>query len=286
MYSERHLPHQEDGQGHEQKTTDSKFMAYCEKAVKLFCREFSTEGVERLLEFQQQHPEAKFIITASHTNNLDAPSAIKALGVNFDMLLTGESVLLEKLKYLPQRIMIQAIGRDNFFPLDYASEGKKHGVFNPENFDGLSEKMTDGKTPWIANHPFSTTGQMKKASVGPVYLAQKTGAYIVPCGLDMSGGSESMEGVKEITKGLFNRASVKFHVGEPVKLPPIDIGIIDDVFNKRKNNETVSAEEKALFSEVIRKLREQAELLGSNIAEMLPENQRGVYGKTVENRTE
>lgn len=266
----------------DRKITDKKFFDYCDKLVKFFCHDFSTEGTDKLFEYKKNHPDTKFVIMASHTNNLDAPAAVKALGGNFDMLLTGESLLLKKLKYLPQRIMINLMGKENFFPLDYVSEkGKKHGSFNPENFQGLNEKIAAGKTPWIASHAFSREGQMKKANIGPVYLAQKSGASIVPCGLEIHGGSDSMGGIKEQTKGLVERSETvaKFHAGEPIKLSPVDIGIIETVFEKRKNGEKVSGEEKIQFSNTVAALRLQAEGLNSVIAGMLPEKQRGVYAE-------
>jgi hypothetical protein len=286
MMSERFIPQEELMPGEDRKTTDKKFFDYCDKLVKFFCRDFSTEGSDRLFEFKKNNPDVKFIVMASHTNNLDAPAAVKALGGNFDMLLTGDSLLLEKLKYLPQRIMINLMGKENFFSLDYISgKGKKHGSFNPENFQGLNEKIATGKTPWIASHSFSREGQMKKANIGPVYLAQKSGAYIVPCGLETHGGSDSMGGIKEQTKGLVERseAVAKFHTGEPVKLRPVGIGIIETVFEKRKNGEKVSGEEKMQFSNTIAALRLQAEELNSVIAGMLPEKQRGVYAEAGQN---
>lgn len=284
MTGDRFIPEEAVAAEGKNRRTDKKFLSYCEKMVDFFCHDFSVDGSEALAEFKKANPDAKFVVMASHTNNLDAPAAVKALGGHFDMLLTGESLLLEKLKYLPQRAMINLMGKENFFPLDYISgQGKKHGSFNPENFEGLDEKISSGKTPWIAGHPFSRAGQMKKASIGPVYLAQKSGAYIVPCGLETHGGSDSMGGIKEQTKGMAKRSdtSAKFHVGEPVKLPYIDINIIEKVFHKRKNGEKVSEEEKTVFSETVSALRSQAESLNSSIANMLPEKQRGVYGKEI-----
>jgi hypothetical protein len=258
-----------------QEKTPAPLRLYGDKVVDLFCKDFSVEGKENIEKAKKDDPEAKFIITAAHLNNLDVPAALKVFGNDFNIQMTGESVLLEKMKYLGHRAMITVGGRENFTPLDYIEDKDgKHGEFNPENFDELEGKMTEGKTPWIANHPFSLDGKMKRSSIGPVYLAAKTKAILIPTALEVSGGSANLEGALESAKTLVDRSKAVYHIGEAFKLPDIDVSIIEDVLTKRKNGENISREDLEKFSVVHAKLREQADLLGEKIAELLPEEKR------------
>ncbi|MFA6514608.1 MAG: hypothetical protein WCT50_05020 [Patescibacteria group bacterium] len=255
--------------------TPTHLRLYGDKVVDLFCKQFSVEGKENIEKAKAENPEQKFIITAAHLHNLDVPAALKVFGNDFNIQMTGESVLLEKMKYLGHRIMINLAGRDNFTPIDYKenSEGK-HGSFNPDNFTEIEEKMKEGKTPWIAAHPFALDGKMKKTSIGPVYLAAKTKSMLIPTALDISGGSVNLEGAVENVKALADRSKAVYHIGEVFKVPDIDVLAIDKVMVKRKNGERISEEELKQFTLVHQQLREQADLLGEQVAGLLPENKR------------
>lgn len=261
-------------------TTSWLLKTYGDKIVDMFCKNYSLEGLDKLEDYQKENPDEKYIISSSHTNNLDAPAVLKTFGDKFKVQLTGESVLLEKLKYLGHRALINLGGRDNFTALDYKEDMNnpiKHGSFNPENFNELEEKMNEGKTPWLASAPFALDGKMKKASIGPVYLAAKTGASIIPTALEISGGSLNLEGAKESVKNLVDRSKAIYHIGLPIKMPALDISIIDQVLEKRKKGVEISQEELLKFSNIHNKLKEQAEILGQTISLMMPEENRGYY---------
>lgn len=255
--------------------TPKHLRLYGDKVVDLFCKVFNVEGLAGIQENKKEDPNKKFIITAAHLNNLDVPAALKVFGPEFNIQITGESVLLEKMKYLGHRMMINLAGRENFTPLSYKEDKDgKHGSFDPENFTELVEKMEEGKTPWIAAHPFSLTGKMKKVSLGPVYLAAKTKAELIPTALDISGGSVTLEGAAESAKTLVNKSEAIYRVGKPFAVADIDVSIIDLVLAKRKKGETIDREELAEFNIVHKQLREQADLLGEQLELLLPSEKR------------
>jgi len=255
--------------------TPKHLRLYGDKVVDLFCKVFNVEGLAGIQENKKEDPNKKFIITAAHLNNLDVPAALKVFGPEFNIQITGESVLLEKMKYLGHRMMINLAGRENFTPLSYKEDTDgKHGSFDPENFTELAEKMEEGKTPWIAAHPFSLNGKMKKVSLGPVYLAAKTKAELIPTALDISGGSVTLEGAAESAKTLVNKSEAIYRVGKPFAVADIDVSIIDLVLAKRKKGETIDREELAEFNIVHKQLREQADLLGEQLELLLPSEKR------------
>ncbi|MFI5107282.1 MAG: hypothetical protein ACHP78_00385 [Terriglobales bacterium] len=253
-----------------------------EKIVTFLCKDFSVEGkdnVEEIRRIQEEDANNKFIVTSSHISNLDAPAAIKALGNDLDFQLAVSST---HFGLTPQELMYRMAGKENFTGLDYRKNkrGSADGAFNPDNFDELAEKMEAGKTPWIAIHPFTASGKMQKARIGPVYLAQKTGSYLVPSALEIkNGGSVSFEGLSELTKAAVKKAEAVFHVGQPIKLEPIDIRIIEEVLQKRQRGEKPTTEELKRFSETTTLLKKQADDVAEIISRMLPERMRGAYGE-------
>jgi len=263
----------------EENKTPSQLKIFGEKMTDIFCKTFSVKGKENITKIKESDPDEKFIISASHLHNLDVPAALRALGDDFNIQITGESVLLEKMKYIFHKMMISLGGKSNFTALDYKedSEGKR-GSFNPDNFADIEQKMNEGKTPWIAAHPFSLDEKMKKISIGPVYLASKTGASIIPTALEIIGsGSMNLEGNIERIKALKNRGDGIYHIGAPLKLPKIDISIIDNVLDKKSRNEKITEEELAQFTSVHRQLKDQADILANAISSLLPEEKRGYY---------
>lgn len=258
--------------------TPAHLRIFGEKMISLFCKKFAIQGLDSIKEFKKENPEEKFIISSSHLHNLDVPAVLKVFGKDFNLQVTGESVLLEKMQYLGHQFLINLAGRDNFTPLDYKEDKTgKFGSFNPQNFQEIQERMSIGKTPWIASAPMSLDGTMKKASIGPIYLAAKTGAAIIPTALGVSGGSVNLEGTKETLKNFFHRSSAIYHVGTPFKIPAIDVSIIDRVLDKKARGEAITREELAMFTETHRQLKEQANLLAQTISAMLPEEKRGYY---------
>ena len=105
-------------------------------------------------------------------------------------------------------------------------------------------------------------------------MAAKTGAALIPTALDISGGSVNLEGAVESVKNLINRSEAVYRVGEPFKLPEIDISTMENVLEKRSRGEEVSREELTQFTQVHKQLREQADILADRIAELLPPEKR------------
>lgn len=252
-----------------------------EKIIDMFCEKFEVVGKDNIEKVKKENPDEKFIITSSHFSNLDGPAAIKVLGEDFNLQIAVESL---HFGWTPQEVMYRIGGKENFSPLEYRKSKKsKFGVFNPKDFENLSEKMNQGKTPWVGIHPFTTKGEMQEARVGPIYLAQLTGAKIIPTALEVRGGSISLGGPQELIKGFVKKIKAKYHIGEPLQLPPLDVSIINIVLAKRKNKEKITPDEFKKFQEVHQQLKAQADEVAQIISEMLPEDQRGIYPRNDKN---
>lgn len=248
--------------------------------LKAYCKDFTVEkaaSLKRVEELRGSEKDSRFIIVSSHFSDQDVHAAAEALGDNFNILITGESLVLDS---PPGKAYKKLAGEENFASLDYKEQGQnKRGIFNPQNFENIEKQMQTGKTPWIAGHPFSNESHLENFKTGPIYLAHKTNSYLIPTALEIVGGknvkfnSSPFAPIKQIA----NRLAIKYHVGEPIKFPQVDVGIIEKVMSKRNSNLNITEEEKQQFKEVTKILKEQAEELGKIIANMLPENQRGKY---------
>ena len=271
--------HDREDLNDEEKTPD-RLINYAELMIKTLCKNFEVNGAEKIDEFKREHPEDKLIITGSHMNNLDVPAAIKTFK-NFNLQITGNELFDAELKYLPQKIGIKTLFKDRFTRLGQKSEGKSEsGIFRPENFDELDEKMEAGRTPWMAAHSFSLDGTMRKVDNGALVEAYRQDAWLIPTALELTSGSKNMQGLGEIAKNLKDSGAT-YHVGQPYKPAPLpnglNINILTDTISKRKNGEEISDEDFESFKEVNHFLSEQTEFLGKTIAAMLPEEQRGYY---------
>lgn len=119
------------------------------------------------------------------------------------------------------------------------------------------EKIKEGKSVLIfPEGTRSRTGKMIEGKKGVVLIAKKTGVKIVPLGII---GSEKLMPINDndMSKEKFNYANVKINVGEPFMLP------------EKLNDEKDSYNEKCLNMIMIK------------IAELLPEEYRGVYADKI-----
>lgn len=263
-----------------QHQTPRRLFWLCSCLILIFCKKFYIVGKNNI---QKKLQNQNYIIVSSHISNLDAPAAIKTLGNVLNLQITAESLLFKPT--MPQWYMFQLSGKENFSPLQYKklSKGKK-GVFIPKDFENISQKMTKGKTPWIVIHPFTLEGEMQKAKIGPIYLAQKTGASIIPTALEYKNLSLSLEGFWEILKALMGRLRRKgiatYHIGKPIWLPKIEnVEIIEKVYNKKMKGEEMTREEEQKSLKVVKELKTQADYVARIISAMLPPQNRGVYEK-------
>lgn len=251
-----------------------RLRSFSEAVVKMFVNEFKVDGLENLREYKEKNPDKKFVIAASHLCNLDAPAAVSALGNDFNIQITGESILFE---LIPHRLMMKMAGKESFSPLQYKkSPTGKHGIFNPDNFTDLKEKMGTGKTPWIAVHPFTTKEEMKPAKKGAVYLSQLSDAVVIPVALEYTGGPMSLEGGGPLAKGIMSKikgeGKATFRIGKPMELRKIE-GV--ELLNKPITE--LADAEKEQRTKILQEINTQANEIAEQIAKMLPEENRGEY---------
>ena len=266
-----------EGQDDRQMTSEQT-IKWADRAINLLTSSFKVEGEENLAgarDEHNRHPEQPWLIVASHLSNLDAPAAVKALGEDFRLRIMAESM---HFGMAAQKMLMKTAGQESFAPVRYRQGLKRRvGVFDPENFNEISDIMKGGETPWLAVHPFTDRGEMLEARIGSAYLANKTGAHILPVALELRGASVSMEGPWQLLKALAGKTDAVFHVGKPLQFRGVDVEIIEEVLRRRKEGEKITTPQRLAVRAIHEKLSEQAAVVAAHISAMLPEEQRGPY---------
>lgn len=270
------MPLMEKGLRPEPRETPVRLRFLAEQAVRALC-EFSTDGVERFHEYCEMHPGKKFVIMASHCSELDAPAALAALGKELNIQVAAESVLFEQVAHTT---MFTLGGKDHFTPIDYSirEDGRHLGRFNPDNFTPLVMWMKRGRTPWISAHPYNVSGGILPGRVGPVYLAQLAEAEILPVGFaidEQSGFADPLN----IARQALVRPKGVLRVGQPMTMPKIDVVNFTEATRSiaQGRRSELNATQLAEFSRVTKLLRAQANAVTELIAELLPDELRGIY---------
>lgn len=244
------------------------------------CKEIITSGKDILVNHRENHPDEEYIIAGTHFTGLDVQTALSQLGDHFDIQVTGESLVKDE--FLMKKL-IDLIGPDRFSDLQYkkTASGKK-GVFNPENFEELEEKMKEGRTPWMAIHPYTRSKGMLEGRIGAAYLALKTDAWVVPSSVALEGGPMNLDTPVEFAQQALGRLRGKtkanYYIGEPFKLKPIDnLEIIGSVLEKRSKGIKPTPEERNEFSKVHQELKDRSKQIIGEIMQILPEEYHGIY---------
>lgn len=231
----------------------------------------------------------KVIIAASHCSDLDVNIIFSELANNFDIAITNQSIHHEFGKELSTNIGLMAAGKDNFLPIKVEKVKNKNGkevkksYFNPDDFPLMEKKMDEGKTILMAAHNPSDNGELARGGYGIPYLSSlnKDDVVILPVAVNL----KSAEGVgmhNDFTKTMANRPEAEVIIGKPFQLEKIKgIENAPIIMKKGKHGEGKrTGEEVKEFNELADKLREQSNRMMEKIADLLPEEKRGIY-KTI-----
>ena len=246
------------------------------------CKEVVTSGKDILINHQENHPDEKYIIAGTHFTGLDVQTALSQLGDRFDIQVTGESLVKDE--FLMKKL-IDLIGTDRFSDLQYQKTvAGKRGIFNPDNFKELEEKMEEGRTPWMAIHPYTRSEGMLEGRIGAAYLALKTDAWVVPSSVVLEGGPMNLDTPVEFAQQalgrLMGKTKANYYIGEPIKLEPIDnLDIIENVLSKRTQGIKPTEEERFEFSRVHQELKSRSKEIIGSILDILPEEYHGTHKK-------
>lgn len=177
-------------------------------------------------------------------------------------------------------------GRELFTPVHHIKSDKNRvGDFttwiNSEEFRRLQKELTGGKDVIMASYfdPKYAGGKQElsdRNGVGAVYLAQATGALVVPIAVDLQmDGTFGLGNFSplEYAKNWVGNGRAKPHadviIGTPIQLSPI--AGIDNL------GQTIASRDRSGFGEIRQQLDAQSKMILKQTADMLPVQKRGSY---------
>ncbi len=254
--------------------TPARLKKTAEKLLQSFIKEKKVEGREHLTEIP---PDRRVVIVSSHFSNLDGPLIIDTFGDGMNLQLAAMSTHFDITDV--RNFMMSAVGKESFSPISYRRRNEG-AMFNPDDFTTI-QKVTESenKVPWITAHNLKKDREMSRANVGSAYLAEKLNALVIPVAIVLEGSGASMEGAGEILKAFKDKLSATVRIGVPLEVPRVDAGFVESIMRKRKCGEMVTSDEKRKFSETVYELHKVADMIGADIARMLPPEEKGFYGK-------
>lgn len=270
---------EEKAEGAGRQKSSFQLRAAVESNVMPFIERLTVEGKEHLAEI----PKDKHVIIATtHMSDLDIPLAIKTVGQDLDLAISNASTQHSLRRNFQETLGILAAGKRNFLPIDFAETGENNVPlpFNPDNYAPMAEALDSGKAVLVAAHNPSE-GELGRGGYAAVYLAQLSGAVVVPVAVSIPGPAIMMR--KKETK---RKADARIIIGKPLELPRIEnISDFRRLLDKRTSGEEITDADSNRFRELTNALRGQSETLMRTLAQMLPEDKRGPYGQAGESES-
>ncbi len=252
------------------------FVNKIELLVKANFREITERGEENL---DRIPPDRRVIFATTHSTNSDVPIALSVIGKKFH-LAVGDASTHRKFAESPVAFVgTKIVGEEHFYSVQHKKQkGVERGLFDPEDFENMEGAFESGKAVMLSAyyHGRYESELSERGGYGAVYLAQIADALIVPVAVDIKS---SELGEKSDVKLLMERPNVDVVIGEPIELPKIDgIERIKAILEKRKEGR-LSREDLLEFRQLANELRERSDMLMQDIANLLPEEKRGKWGK-------
>ncbi len=229
---------------------------------KMIARNVTIVGEENIIDAQDTD---RLIVATTHTTDFDLPLVVATLADNLDMSVTDMS-LNHKLGSPGSRLDklgLMAIGENNFVPLDYqnATDGTQvPGVFNPDNFAPLLERIDAGKRVVIAGQSASSDGSFDRPGVAVPYLASYASASVLPVAVQMQERGNK-------------RPDATVYIGEPFLLDSVPyLGALRAVLNKRKAGQRVSRGELDEYAIARMSLKKQGAFVVEKLVSLTDQN--------------
>lgn len=246
--------------------------------------------IEGLGNLTQIPKTEKLIIATTHLSDIDIETAIAAIAPYRDVSVTSQSTHLEN--PISGRIMRWAAKKEIY---GISSRPRKNSTwrqdfeFNPQNYEAMRTPLEKGRALVIAAHqPTHEWKLPNKPGLGAIYLAQISGATILPTAVDIQYPEFidlppiSLDILKRLLQG--KRLDVKVAFGKPIRPTPIpseEIKLLNKFLNHDEKH-TLTKDEISKSRSILEKLKLQGSEIMKSLASMLPQYKRGPWEKSSE----
>ena len=230
-------------------------------------------------------PDRRVVFVTTHITNSDVPLALSVLGKDFHLVVGDASTNHDFHKNPFGYIGDTLAGKENFMPVsrrvDKDLARGSTGVFNPEDFENMKPVFDENKAVILPAYYLDRNTDLRlpeKGGYGAAYLAEAVDAVIVPIAINV----KSKETVNTPLSGVMaalSRPEAEVVIGKPFELEKMEnISAVREIMAKRKQGK-LSGEDVAAFKDASNGLRERSDVLMQHLAELLPEEKRGEWGK-------
>lgn len=240
------------------------------------------EGLENLTNIPKNE---KVIITPNHLSDIDIETVIATVAPYRDVSVADQSTHLEVPIF---GSIMQFLGENELYGVSSKFGKKKTWLptfrLNPQDYEAMKVPLEKGRALVIAAHqPTHEWKLPAKPGIGGILLAQKTGATILPTAVDIK--CPEFIDLSPINFGVLKRLflgkrlDVKVTFGKPIRLEPIpseEIKILEKFLNHDERH-GMTKDEIQIARTTFKKLQSQGSEVMQSLANMLPQEKRGIW---------
>jgi len=240
------------------------------------------EGLENLTNIPRAE---KLIIASTHLSDIDTETAIATVAPYRDVSVADQSTHLEIPVF---GNIMRFLGENELYKVSsrFGKKGNWLPAFrlNPKDYEAMRAPLEKGRVLVIAAHqPTHEWRLPNKPGLGAIYLAQITGATILPTAIDIHHPEFidfpiiNLDILKRLLQG--KRIDVRVAFGKPIKFTPIpydEIRLLSKFLNHDERH-VLTKDEINKSRSTLEKLKSQGAEVMRSLASMLPQEKRGVW---------
>jgi hypothetical protein len=243
------------------------------------------EGLENLINIPKNE---KMVIATTHLSDIDMETAIATIAPYRDLSVASQSTHLENPVF---GTIMRWATKNEIYGISSKFVDKKARLpdyrFDPKDFEAMKGALDKGRTMVIAAHQPAYEWKLPdKPGLGAVYLAQISGATILPTTVDVQ--SPEFIDLRPITSGaakrllLGKRPNVRVAFGKPIHLAPIASANLANTarFLSHDGRHTMTKDETESAIATLKIIRAQGAQVMESLAKMLPPNKKGIWENT------
>ena len=270
----------------EHKETPMRFKLPIELMLKANFSKIEMRGEENLKDLP---PDAKVIFATTHISDQDVIMPVAKLGDRFRMKVVNASLQHDIRGHTIPNLGLRAMGIENTIPVDIKwGESKDTGreeyyskQFNPENFLPMQDALEDGDAVVMAAYtpvPMKTGELPDKGGNGAVYLAEMSGAVIVPIAVHIRSEDPNMGMARTPGHSLKEKPVAEMIIGKPIVLEKIEgIEKFADLIENPGEGDA-RKENTVERKRIAKNLKAQSDVVMQSLADLLPEERKGKWG--------
>lgn len=240
-------------------------------------RKVTVHGLSHIESLPQDTP---IIAATSHATDADVPFSAYAIASIRNVIITNQSTHYRFSQDPLSYIALHIGGRKNFLPISYDPVVHQRPTprFNINDFDPMAAAIHRGKDIVIAAHNTSVHNGLERHGYGAVYLANRTGAPIIPIGVQVDiDHASSIHMADHPIRTVLHRPAITIRIGEPLPFEPL--ANIDEFSRILRDTprDQLTPSQQSFVLQTFTAMGQQSDRVLRTIASLMPPPNRGHY---------